>query len=87
VGTGAFPGLEPQGHEADNLFPSSAEVKNAWSYTPNPQFVFMAWYLGNGFGFMACLLVKHRENLLLPYCRPQIYELCNTAEAFIINVC
>jgi hypothetical protein len=26
-------------------------LKNAWSYTSTPQYVFMAWYL-----------VKHREN-------------------------
>jgi hypothetical protein len=39
--------------------PSSAEVKNAWSYTSTPQYVFMAW-----------CLVKHRDNFTftLPYC-------------------
>jgi hypothetical protein len=36
--------------EADHSAPSSAEVKNAWSYTSTPQYVFMAWYL-----------VKHRD--------------------------
>jgi hypothetical protein len=30
------------GREADNTPPSSAEVKNAWSYTSTPQYVFMA---------------------------------------------
>jgi hypothetical protein len=51
--------------EADHSPPSSAEVKNAWSYTSTPQNVFMAW-----------CLVKHRDNftfLPLPlhcvYCR------------------
>jgi hypothetical protein len=29
--------------EADNSPPSGAEVKNAWSYTSTPQYVFMAW--------------------------------------------
>jgi hypothetical protein len=29
---------------------SRAEVKNAWSYTSTPQYVFMAWYL-----------VKHKD--------------------------
>jgi hypothetical protein len=39
VGTrGSFPG-----GEADHLPPSSAEVKNAWSYTSTPQYAFMAW--------------------------------------------
>jgi hypothetical protein len=33
------------GREADHSPPSSAEVKNAWSYTSTPQYVFMALYL------------------------------------------
>jgi hypothetical protein len=36
--------------------PSSAEVKNAWSYTATPQYAFMAW-----------CLVKHRDNFTLLY--------------------
>jgi hypothetical protein len=39
MGTGgSFPG-----GRADPSPPSSAEVKNAWSYTSNPQYIFMAW--------------------------------------------
>jgi hypothetical protein len=34
-----------RGREADRSPPSSAEVKNAWSYTSTPQYVFMAWSL------------------------------------------
>jgi hypothetical protein len=37
--------------EADNSPPSSAKVKNAWSYASTTQYVFMAW-----------CLVKHRDN-------------------------
>jgi hypothetical protein len=44
-------GVKRQGREADHSLPSSAEVKNAWSYTFTPQYVFMAW-----------CLVKHRDN-------------------------
>jgi hypothetical protein len=40
--------------EADHSPPSSAAVKNGWSYTSTPQFVFMAW-----------CLVKHRDNFTL----------------------
>jgi hypothetical protein len=29
--------------EVDHSFPSSAEVKNAWSYTSTPQYALMAW--------------------------------------------
>jgi hypothetical protein len=42
------------GSEADYSPPSSAEVKNAWSYTFTPQYVFMAW-----------CLVKHKDNFTL----------------------
>jgi hypothetical protein len=44
-------GVKWPGREADHSPPSSAEIKNAWSYTSTPQYVFMAWYL-----------VKHRDN-------------------------
>jgi hypothetical protein len=33
------------GREADHSLPSSAEVKNAWSYTSTLQYSFMVWYL------------------------------------------
>jgi hypothetical protein len=36
-------GVKRPGREADDSLPSSAEVKNAWSYTFTPQYVFMAW--------------------------------------------
>jgi hypothetical protein len=38
-------GVKRPGREADYSPPSSAEVKNAWSYTSAPLYVFMAWYL------------------------------------------
>jgi hypothetical protein len=50
----SFPVVKQPGHEADHSPPSSAEVKNAWSYTSNPQYVSMAW-----------CLVKHRDNFTL----------------------
>jgi hypothetical protein len=37
-------GLKQLGREADHSPPSSAEVKNSWSYTSTPQYVFMALY-------------------------------------------
>jgi hypothetical protein len=43
-------GVKRPGREADHSHPSSAEVKNAWSYTSTPQYVFLAW-----------CLVKHRD--------------------------
>jgi hypothetical protein len=45
------------GREADHSPPSSAEVKNAWSYTSTPQYAFMAWWS----------LKKHRQNLTFTF--------------------
>jgi hypothetical protein len=42
------------GREADTLPPSRTEIKNTWSYTFIPQYVFMAWHL-----------VKSRDNFAL----------------------
>jgi hypothetical protein len=36
-------GVKRTGREAYHSPPSSAEIKNAWSYTSTPQYVFMAW--------------------------------------------
>jgi hypothetical protein len=30
-------------HKADHLPPPSVEVKNMWSYTSTPEYVFMVW--------------------------------------------
>jgi hypothetical protein len=38
-------GIKRPGREADHSLPSSSQVKNAWSYTSTPQYVFMAWCL------------------------------------------
>jgi hypothetical protein len=44
------------GREADHSPPSSGEIKNAWSYTSTPQYVFTAW-----------CLVKHRDNFTFTF--------------------
>jgi predicted membrane channel-forming protein YqfA (hemolysin III family) len=36
-------GVKQLGHEADHSLPSSAKVKNAWSYTSTAQYAFMGW--------------------------------------------
>jgi len=48
------PRVKQPGREADHSSLSSAEVKNVWSYTSTPQYVFTA----------SCS-VKHRDNLTL----------------------
>jgi len=40
---GSFPGIKRPGREADHSLPSSAYIKNAWSYASTPQYAFMAW--------------------------------------------
>jgi len=51
MGTGTLSqGLKRPGSEAGHLRPSSAGVKNGWSYTSTPLYVFMVWFL-----------VKHRD--------------------------
>jgi len=56
-------GVKRPRREADHSPPSSAEVKNVWSISPLPQYVFMAW-----------CFVKQRKNckftfniLILPF--------------------
>jgi hypothetical protein len=44
------------GREADHSPPSSAEVKNTWSYTSTPQYSSTAWFLA-----------KHRDNFALNF--------------------
>jgi hypothetical protein len=42
MGTGgSFPGVKRPGREVDHSPPSSAEVKNTWSYISTPPYVFM----------------------------------------------
>jgi len=40
-----IPGVKRSGHEADHSLPSGVDVKNVWSSTATPQYVFMAWCL------------------------------------------
>jgi hypothetical protein len=49
-------GVKRPERESDHSPPSNAEVRNAWSYTSIPQYVFMAW-----------CLVKYRDNFTLPF--------------------
>jgi len=59
MGTGSsFSGSKEAGREDDHSSPLSSEVKNAWSYTSTPQYVFLAW-----------CLVKHRDNFTIYACK------------------
>jgi hypothetical protein len=51
MGSGALSlRVKRPGREADHSPPSSADVKNPWSYTSTSRYVFMAW-----------CLVEHRD--------------------------
>jgi hypothetical protein len=50
------PGVKWLGYEVDHSHPFSVEVKNAWSYTSIPQYIFMAW-----------CLVKRRDNFTFAF--------------------
>jgi hypothetical protein len=62
-------GVKRPGREADHSPPSSAEVKNAWSYTSTPKYVFMAW-----------CLVKHRDNFTFTFYLVCVCSLPSYAE-------
>jgi hypothetical protein len=51
------PGVKRPGREADHWHPSSAGVKNAWSYTSTSQYPLMVW----------CSVKAQRQLYLLPY--------------------
>jgi hypothetical protein len=57
------PGVQRPGSEADHSPPSSAEVKNAWSYTSTPKYFFIVRYL-----------VKHRNNVIFTSCKKTVYS-------------
>jgi hypothetical protein len=62
---GSFTGVNWPGREADHSLPSSAEVKNAWSYTFTPSYVFMAWCFvkqKNNFTFILISKSRSRDN-------------------------
>jgi hypothetical protein len=66
-------GVKRPGREADHSSPSSAEIKNAWSYISTPQYVFMAW-----------CLVKHRDNFTFTFTQTLTHVL-SLGTAFLEN--
>jgi hypothetical protein len=60
------------GRKANHSPPSSAKVKNGWSYTSTPLYVFMAWCLVKYgiYVFTAWCLVKYRDNFTFTLLAP-----------------
>jgi hypothetical protein len=65
-------GLKRPGRETDHSAPSSTEVKNAWSYTSTPQYVFLAW-----------CSVKRRDNFTF-YAFPHVIPLSKMIPRYFI---
>jgi hypothetical protein len=73
---GAFiPAVRRPVREADLFPPFSAVVKNAWSFTSTPPYVFMVW-----------CLVKHRNNFIYLFNILTAKRLCNEFAASDIAV-
>jgi hypothetical protein len=62
------------GPGTDHSSPSSAAVKNAWSYASIPQYVFMAWYL-----------VKQRNNFTFIFSKHLLHLLTSTIIFIILQ--
>jgi hypothetical protein len=60
---GSFLGVKWLDHEAGHSLPTSAQVRNAWSYMSTPPYILMAGVQqSKGYVFMAWCLVKIRDN-------------------------
>jgi hypothetical protein len=60
-------GVKRQGREADHSPPSSAEVKNAWSYTSTPVYAFKAWCLVKAQGQLIHSSNQEEMNMKVPW--------------------
>jgi hypothetical protein len=66
-------GVKRPGREADHSPPSSAEVKNAWSYTSTPARVFTVW-----------CLIKHRD--IFTFTATKLTGKCGKSAATFISI-
>jgi len=62
---GSFPRVKAAGRDSDHPTPTSAKVKNIWSYDSTPPYVFMEW-----------CLVKHWDNLAFSCSFNQMKDKC-----------
>jgi hypothetical protein len=67
-------GIKQPGRKSDHSPPSSVKVKNAWSYTATPQYVFMAW-----------CLVKNRDNFKFTFTLFGLHILKQSLKAVVIK--
>jgi hypothetical protein len=68
--------VERSGREADHSPPSSAEVKNAWSYTSTYLYVFMVWYVVKHSDNYSTLPLSRRMEVVIHCCGPPFYNPC-----------
>jgi hypothetical protein len=60
------PEVKQPGHEADHSPPSSAKVKNMWSYTSTPQYNLMAWCLIKQWMHLHGIVLSQAQGKLSP---------------------
>jgi hypothetical protein len=80
MGTGgSFPVVKKPRREGDHSSPSSAEVKNAWSYTSTPTLLYGVVRTQAQDVFVACCLIQHRDNFTFYVCPHdnEPYILCS----------
>jgi hypothetical protein len=89
---GAVLEAKQPGHEVDHSSPSSAEVKNAWSYISTSLYAFMRWCLINhrvNFTF-ALLIVYPTVRMILLYVDRWtdscMMKVIGTCLCFVVNV-
>ena len=80
---GSFLGVKRPGRDADQLFPSSAEVENEWSHASAFPFCLnivedtaLLFYDGKGFQTLKCRLYVLECEVGMPKSRECIWQLC-----------
>jgi hypothetical protein len=58
------PDIKQPGHEVDHLPLSSAEVENAFSYIPLPQYIFMVWCLNEQWVYLQGVILSSAQGQL-----------------------
>jgi hypothetical protein len=66
-------GVKRAGRESDYLSPSNAEVKNVWSCTYAPPYVFVSWHLVRYGIRLHGVTVKQRSNFSFTFTSPRVW--------------
>jgi len=84
---GSFPEIQRTRREADNVLPSSAEVKKYWSFTWTSPYVFMEW-AGTILFYFNCSYKSHNNVTLHKdtcFCNHLVHNLLNMGAKNVSN--